>query len=389
MINVIDRNFNYLAVIDDFESLQFTRSWSSIGRFEIHININKNNTEHLQKENIIFIDEQRAGVILYREIDAETETLIIRGLQLKSYINRYITIPPDGEAYDIQNNYSENIIKDYVINNLVNPDDAIRKFDNLVVEAKNNRGMQLKYQTRYKNLAEEIEKIANVSGLGWDIHLDLENKQFVFKVLQGRNLTGGQTENPQVIFSIEFDNIANQKLVENKLNYKGTGIVAGQGEGQNRAVEVINNDIKGVDRFEVFIDARDIEDDTMLYDRGITKLEEFKEVLSFDNEILTDTNVKYMVDYDIGDIITARNDKWGAMLDSQIMEITEVYEEDFKIMATFGNDTPTLIETIKRQLDNPISEGGGSSGVGNIDGGKANTEYGGMDAIVGGGVDGS
>ncbi|HZK00294.1 MAG TPA: hypothetical protein VFC79_09810, partial [Tissierellaceae bacterium] len=151
-----------------------------------------------------------------------------------------------------------------------------------------------------------------------------------------------------------------------------------------------NNNIEGVDRFEVFIDARDIEDDTMLYDRGITKLEEFKEALSFDNEILTDTNVKYMIDYDIGDIITARNDKWGAMLDSQIMEITEVYEEDFKIMATFGNDTPTLIEAIKRQLDNPISEGGGgSSEVGNIDGGKPNTEYGGMSAIVGGGVDGS
>jgi hypothetical protein len=121
-IKIIDKSFNFLGEIDDYESLIFTRSWGGIGGFEIHINANKNYTGMLRKENIIFINEKKAGVILYREISTEdNERLIVKGQQLKTYLGRRITLPPTGRAQDYKNDYVENIMKHYVEANCVNP----------------------------------------------------------------------------------------------------------------------------------------------------------------------------------------------------------------------------------------------------------------------------
>src|SRR5665648_222988 len=146
MIKIIDSNFNFLAEIDDYESLIFTRSWSDIGSFELHINAKKNHTEKLLKENIIFLSDKKAGVILHREIDTENqEQLIVKGQSLKSYIGRRITIPPVGLAYDYKNDFAENIIKDYVNLNCITPADSQRILGNLIVLATQNRGGQIIY----------------------------------------------------------------------------------------------------------------------------------------------------------------------------------------------------------------------------------------------------
>lgn len=153
-IKIIDKSFNFLGEIDDYESLIFTRSWGGIGGFEIHINANKNYTGMLRKENIIFINEKKAGVILYREISTEdNERLIVKGQQLKTYLGRRITLPPTGRAQDYKNDYVENIMKHYVEANCVNPADTKRKIERLKIAPLKSRGIKTQYQTRFKNLA--------------------------------------------------------------------------------------------------------------------------------------------------------------------------------------------------------------------------------------------
>jgi len=296
-IKIIDRNFNFLGEIDDYEALIFTRSWSGIGSFELHINANKINTKQLQKENIIFLNEKKAGVILHREISTEnSEQLIIKGHMLKTYISRKITIPPDGMAYDYKNDFAENVIKHYVNINCINPDDIKRKINKLAIAPTQNRGSNIKYQTRLKNLAEEVAKISQVSGLGWDVYLDLTNKQFIFEINEGRNLTSSQDILPPAIFSIDYDNISSQRLIDSKINYRNVAYVGGQGEGVHRAIDVIGDEAEGLDRHEVFIDARDIEDNTRLLDRGLQKLKEYDEIITFDNDILTQSNLVYEIE---------------------------------------------------------------------------------------------
>lgn len=359
-IKIIDKGFNFLGEVDDYEALILTRSWGGIGGFEIHINANKKYTDKLRKENIIFINEKKAGVILYREISTEdNERLIVKGQQLKTYLGRRITLPPTGRAQDYKNDYVENIMKYYVEANCVNPADARRKIDRLRIAPMESRGIKTQYQTRFKNLAEELEKLSLISGLGWDVYLDLKNEEYVFDVFEGRDLTAAQSILTPAIFSVDYDNISSQKLIESAVGYKNTGYVGGQGEGTDRAIQVVGEDAQGLERYEVFIDARDIENSGDLSERGLQKLEELKEVITFDNEILTQSNLVYEKDYNLGDLVTAINTKWQVILDSRISEVTENYEVGgYSINAVFGNNIPTLVERIKQEMDYPLIEKG-------------------------------
>src|SRR5690554_1355302 len=98
-MNIIDRQFNFLGQIDNYESLILTKSFSGIGSFELHLHENITNADKLVKENIIFTDVNKAFIILHREFNSTDGSVVIKGQDLKSYLTRLITLPPDGYAY--------------------------------------------------------------------------------------------------------------------------------------------------------------------------------------------------------------------------------------------------------------------------------------------------
>ena len=354
-IRIIDRDFNLLGEIDDYESLIWTRRWHKPGEFELHININKQNTHTLQKEHIVLFGD-KAGIIRHREFNLDEsgrggETLIIKGSSLSSLLGRRITIPPTGKAYDVINSNAESVMKHFVDVNCIEPIDISRKIPNLVIAPNLDRGIVLKYQSRLKQLDEELEKISIISGLGWDISIDIENKIYVFDVMEGKNLTSNQTVNNPVIFSVDFDNIKGQTYVDSDLNYRNQAYVGGQGEGVERTIVEVGEGLHGLDRHEVFIDARDIENDLDLPARGQQKLLEMARLQSFESEILTKGTFEYKKDWDLGNMVTVVNPKWGITMETRIVEVKEIYESSgFKLEATFGDTIPTLIDKIKSEI---------------------------------------
>lgn len=349
VINIIDRDFNFLGQIDNYESLMIGKSYSGIGSFELHVNDNTANVNELQKENIIFTDTKKAYIILYREMESTTGKVIVKGLELKSYLSRWLVYPPNGQAYYRINSNSETIMKEYVQATLIR-----KGITNIVVEENQNRGTTTVYQSRYKNLADELEKISISSGLGWDITLDLENKQFVFDVVEGKNRTANQSILPPAIFSVDYDNIGEQTLIDSKLGYANVAVVAGQGEGAERQITVVG-DTAGLDSFETFVDARDIENVDDLPARGEQELAGVKEVLTFDSEVLTDKNLVYEVDFKLGDLCTKQNKKWNITVDRRITAITEIYEgTGFRLDISFGESLPTVADILKEIQDDII-----------------------------------
>ena len=70
------------------------------------------------------------------------------------------------------------------------------------------------------------------------------------------------------------------------------------------------------------------------------KLFEFKEYIS---------NLKYKVDFYLGDRVTCIDKKWGVTINSRITEIVQTFEEGKRtIEATFGESAPNLLEKIKK-----------------------------------------
>lgn len=373
-ISVFTSEITLLAVISNYEYLSAGRSWSGIGLLELRINRYKNHTEKLQKGNIIVVgdDTHKNYIILHREIELDeagkaTENWLIRGYESKVVTGERLALPPAHTSHDNKAGDSETVIKHYINNNLVNPVDAGRKISELSLAPNQNRGPQINYQLRNNNLAEALSEMSLVSGIGWGTKVDHETREIVFDTYEGRNLTETQNVHSPVIFSPDLDNIKNMSYVDSDLNFKNVAYIAGQGEGVDRRTVVLGN-VTGWARREVFVDARDVSEEVDvegqdpvlrppaeviadLINRGEQKLAEFMQETFLEAQIVTHSSFKYEVDWDLGDIVTIQYIGWGATLDARITEVTEIYEpEGIQILATFGNNRPTLTSKIKQEL---------------------------------------
>ncbi|MGY5237929.1 siphovirus ReqiPepy6 Gp37-like family protein [Clostridium tertium] len=361
-IRVFDKDINFLGEVDNFTSLFFIRKWETYGEFEFHLSNIEN--KFIKKGNIIMLnkDGSKAGVIEHIEINEEdTEDIVIRGFSLLYWLTNRVTVPPEGYSYHEFNTNVENIMIALVQANAINPTDTNRKIPGLILVESKGRGEKIQFQTRYKNLSDELTKLSKLSGLGITIDLDYKQKKFVFKVLEGKNLSYGQANNPPYIFSLDYDNIKKQNYIESDIGYKNVGYVAGQGEGSDRAIEILGNERSGFDRREVFIDARDIDENGSLTDRGRVKLSELQQIQSFECEVDTKD---YKVIWNLGDIITTIDKKRGLRADNRISEIREVYENSgIKVEPTFGTPIPGLADKIKQMTDT-LTESGSLSGGG-------------------------
>lgn len=375
-IRIMTRDFLPVAEVKQYESLQLTRSWHGIGAIELRVNRYTQNADMLQRGVIISPHNRldKAHEIRHKEIELDhqgkiTENWIIRALPLKAWFGQRITYPPAHTANDNKQDDAETVMQHYVINNIINPVDINRRLADVVLAENLHRGETVSWQSRYKNLAEEQAEISMLSGLGWNIEPDFQLKKYVFKVLEGADLSANQSGRPQAIFSPEFKTLKSMGYVESDMNYQNTAIVAGQGEGvERRIVEV--GAFTGHDRYEMFVDARDVNEMTEyedgrdplprpdseiisdLQNRGNQKLAEHQQEIYLEGQVLEQSRLIYQRDYDLGDIVTLQNRGWGVTMDARITEVKEIYERDkgMQLEVVFGSNRPTLISKIKQEL---------------------------------------
>lgn len=352
-IRIIDTNFNLLGEIDNYESLIFIRRFSRVGEFELHINLDKQNVDKLQEDNLILLGAyfNKVGIIEHIEksmAEDGKELLVVKGSTLKGILKRRITVPPTNSAYDRATGKQETIIKQFVNNNAVNPADKDRIIENLIIAPDKNRGVQDGWRTRYENLADKIQEIAEYSNLGWDITLDTSNNKFIFDIIQGRNLTSEQDTLPAVIFSIDFDNIKNKHFIKSLLNFKNVGYAGGKGEDEERLIQQIGT-AKGLARRETFIDCSQAEDISELKSMGEHKLNDFNIVETFEASVIPYGSFTYQKDWDLGDTVTVMDRSWGVILNTRVTEVKEIYEiNGFNLEVTFGDHVPNLLDSIKK-----------------------------------------
>ena len=153
-----------------------------------------------------------------------------------------------------------------------------------------------------------------------------------------------------------------------------TALVAGKGEGINRKTYIVNDTASGLNRKEVYIDARDIEDETLLPQRGKEKLAEYGDNNSYQITLSRNLSKQYHSAFELGDIGTIQDDLLGIEIDFRLTEITEVYEsDDFRLEVVCGYDKKDLGSAIKRSTSNTVTllkiEGSGGSGSGGGGGG--------------------
>ncbi len=354
-IRILSSTLDLQGEIDNYLSFSYLRRFHTYGEFQLVTNLKVKNADMLNTNNLIMLeaDKYKTGIIRHKEIktgEQGEEILTVRGYTLGAITNQRITIPPDGLAYDIKEADGETVMKHYVRRNCL--DIPEMEFSNLVIAANQNRGENIKWQSRYKNLAEELEQISRIINLGWHIYLDFDSKVWVFDIYNGRDFSVSQNISPPVIFSTQFDNVKSQEYVDSLIGYGNYAIVAGRGEGVDREVIMLGDDATGLDKYVIFVDARDIEDSADLLGRGEAKLSEHQKIISVQSEVLSRGPFQYKRDWDVGDIVTMQNKDWNITMDTRITEVEEIYEAGgLKLNVTFGNNIPTLTQKLKSALE--------------------------------------
>ena len=291
-ISIYDRDMNFQGIIEKFSSLRWIRRYHRSGSFELHCALTSDTLKLLKVENIILIrGKHEAGYIEYRNIKQNkdgTETLVVMGMFLTGYLGRRI-------VWDMEtlNTTAEQAMRRLVLNNAISPVDSSRKIDRLILGETKKYAQKVDKQYTGTNLLDALEDLSILSGLGYRTLFDLENKQLVFDVYEGLDRTSNQYDNPNALFSSEFDNIVEQEYTDSLHNYRNVVLVAGEGEGIDRERVYIGNS-SGLDRYELYVDARDLQSTSiengeevpipieqyrdMLLDRGRSKLSEYNKL---------------------------------------------------------------------------------------------------------------
>ncbi|MEG2412620.1 MAG: siphovirus ReqiPepy6 Gp37-like family protein [Clostridium sp.] len=362
-LEVYTRSMEFIGVVDNFSVLKWHRKYYKAGTFEITCPLTQDNLELLKRDNVIYKSNGEAGIILHRGIKLvnDKEVLSIRGSFLVSILNRRIIW--DKLCYK---GTVEGVFGQIVDSNCITTKSE-RAIPLLHLGALKGYTESIDYQKTGGNVLEELERLSNTYGIGFKVNFIYDTKELEFEVYKGIDRTENQSINEKALFSREYENILSQDYTESIGDYKNTVLVAGSGEGINRKKTSIETG-QGLDRYEMYVDARDLQNtktvnDTevsipdseyipMLKQRGKSKLEEYKEIKTFDAVINTNQdqeNLVYRKDYDLGDIVTIFDEKWDITLDTRITEIEEIYQNSgISINVIFGNDIPTIYEKLKR-----------------------------------------
>lgn len=362
-IYIYNKDIELKGIIDTFIFFRWVRKYRDCGEFELHCPLDENTNKLFQMGDIISKkNDSEAGYVetIEKQLgQSGQEKIIIKGKFLIGYFGRRINwgrICFEGKT--------ESLIRKIVKDNVINPENIDRKIPNLILGELKGFEEIIKYQNSFGNILEQIKNIINASNLGCRNILDVCQKKIIFDIYKGVDRSINNNITAPCIFSRDFENLDQQNLFCSSNKYANTCLIAGAGEENNRILTSIENNT-GLDRYEIYVDARDITNEKQnsstkeeipleqykdfLLQRGTEKLEKCQLVTSFQGKISTyAAKNAYKKDFDLGDIISLLDKKWGYRADTRITEIEETYEPGKNnLNLTFGNSIPTIIDRLQ------------------------------------------
>ncbi|MDE6021791.1 MAG: siphovirus ReqiPepy6 Gp37-like family protein [Ruminococcus sp.] len=353
---VLNTNLDAVSVMDTYESFIWNDRYDRPGEFELYMSMTLSVLEYAKQDYYIQSrDSDHVMIIENIKIESDVEDgthITVTGRSLESILDRRIVW---GRL--ILNGNLQNEIKNLLNTCIISPADPDRRIDNFIFKESVDPSitdLTIKGQYTGDNLLDIIEKICTEHGIGFKITLD-NDKQFVFEFYAGVDRSYDQTEHPYVVFSPKFDNIINSNYIESKAALKTVTLIGGEDQGSARKYTTVGGG-SGLDRRELFTDARDISSDTgdgvvltneeytaLLQQRGIEKLLENTDVTSFEGQAETTVMFKYGEDFSIGDIVQIANE-YGHETKARIIEIvTSENEEGTSVYPTFATITEEMI----------------------------------------------
>lgn len=342
---ISNTNFENIGLIDNAVSVIWDTNYYEAGRFEIYVSSNEKNLSLLKTDFYVSRkDDEYVGIIESINITGDVESgeyITASGRFLLSILDRRIVWSQTQLGTTVENG-----IRNLITASAISPIDSDRKIDNLELGIAKRFTERLDKQITGKNLLAETTEICQSVSIGQKINL--VNGKFQFNLYKGVNRSYSQSENPHVVFSDKYDNLLKSNYTYDKTSLKNVCLVAGEGEGlERKTATAYVGKPKGLDRREMYADARnassnngnisDTEYYAALTEQGNEELAKTLITEVFEGEVEISNQYKYRVDFNIGDIVTIENSKWGIFINTRIIDIIESEDENgIKLVPTFG-----------------------------------------------------
>lgn len=352
--HVSNFTFKSVAQIDGFESLRNTRFYYKKDQFVLVVSSSKNHVEWLVPETVLLIGNTFYYVDKAISSGEQGEKLTVSGKSLIGKTDKRI----------IWRTYSktarpETICFEHLTNEVTNPSDTKRKINYLTVDSPMNlTGLSIQYQNSYGNVMEQIESLCETYDFGfYETATNFENPQNKIIFFKGDDLSN------TVEFTIDDETLETENYENSNDDHSSTAIVYGEGEGAARKSVVINPSLTGLERKEIYVDARDLQQETdgvkmpdnqyieALKGRGVKSLAEQQAILRLDGNINIHSKLFiFNRDYSIGDKIRITSKRFNVSKVATLIGVEEVWDEKgHQLSPIWDKETTTLIDKIKRK----------------------------------------
>lgn len=342
---ILSEDFNPLGIVDTAASTIWANRYRQCGDFEIYVPATIEILELLQEDRLVVRqDDDMVGVIERKKIVTDEENgdfLLVSGRCSRSILDRRIVW-----EQTVINDTTENAMRQLVTEAFISPTDPARKYSGLALAAVHGYADSIRVQYTGTGILDAIESLCATKNYGFK--MPLEDEQLVLDFYKPADRSVNQDENPRVVFSEKYDNLLTTTYTMDKTALKNVVVVAGEGEGTARRRGVFTSELSpaGLHRRETYRDARDISsnegeipDDEytqLLAERGQETLSEATVIETMEGAVEPRQMYVYKQDYFLGDIVTVIN-KYGVQLDTQVLEVVEVWDENgYTCTPTFG-----------------------------------------------------
>lgn len=214
-------------------------------------------------------------------------------------------------------------------------------------------------QTSWGSVLDAQVSLAAAHGLGIRETFDPTSGNEMFEVYQGTDRTAEGSAGFVGYFGDDVGNISGVQIKDSEADWYNAAVIAGQGEGAQRKVEIISlGTAAGDDRRELWVDAKDIattyqvaqpsgttDDDgnprytyvqhtytdteyaALLRVRGLEKL--LQHIRLFEVTVQAEqVLMQYGKDYFLGDILPIKLTRYGLRLSARLTGVQTIYESD-------------------------------------------------------------
>jgi hypothetical protein len=339
-VYILDNLYRRNVVVDRFESLIWTERFSAYGNFELILHSTLENRNRF-KEGVRLALNESYRVMTVETVEDGTDSegrmiLKVTGRSLEEILDNRLArgtmddleAAPKWVLTGLPKVIANKIFHDICVTGILNAGDIIpgvieaSLFPPDTIDAPTET---ITYEIDPKTVYTALKELCDIYNMGFRLIRNFDTGNLYFDVYTGSDRTPHQSVLPAVVFSPGLDNLQNTTELSSIALYKNVAYVLSPVGTEIVYALDVDPASNGFTRKVLIVKADDIKDTTpsvataKMIQRGTEELAKNRRFAAFDGELNQNSQYKYGVHYNLGDLVQLRNNS-GAASDMQVTE---------------------------------------------------------------------